>query len=290
MLYESPVARNLKQNKYVLFFPGENVKKKWKNLRDCYAKHLRAEVVTHTGQEKKTVDRYKTWPWVKQMEIFKPFLQFAQTASNVPAIDSELTSPRRDEYLEKDEDTMDDDTVAQNEWSEDQSRQQPPGTNDTPAPDVRKGFSDTHRTNPPASGTPTSNATKRKRHIEQKTSTPSSVDKVIAYLEKRPSQAEYDEVDLICLGYAKTIKKFSPRRRTLTKFKIAQILMEEELNQQMEESTYATTSVQSTSSAQSYPIINSPISATSHAHFSNDSCEQRTAATWYEEFSDTRLS
>ncbi|CAH1378441.1 unnamed protein product, partial [Tenebrio molitor] len=149
---------------------GDTLKKKWKNLRDCYAKHLRSEVVTHTGQERKILDRYKTWPWAKQMEIFKPFCNL------LVQILITNTSQR--------------------------------------------------------------NSTTRKRRLEEQTQTPTSIDKVIAYFDKKPcnnTQAGYDDVDLIFLSYAKTLKKFSPRRQTMTKFKIAQLLMEEELNQQAED-------------------------------------------------------
>jgi hypothetical protein len=39
------------------------------------------------------------------------------------------------------------------------------------------------------------------------------------------------------MGYAKTIKKSSPRRQTVVKFKIVEILMQEELAQQIEDAT-----------------------------------------------------
>jgi hypothetical protein len=55
-------------------------------------------------------------------------------------------------------------------------------------------------------------------------------------LENRPIEnSAYDDVDLLCMGYAKTIKKFSPRRQTVVKFKTAEILMQEELAQQIED-------------------------------------------------------
>lgn len=44
----------------------------------------------------------------------------------------------------------------------------------------------------------------------------------------------YDDIDLICLGYAKTIKKFNPKRQSIIKFKIARLIMEEELAQEIE--------------------------------------------------------
>ncbi|KAF5276315.1 hypothetical protein FQR65_LT16416 [Abscondita terminalis] len=189
---------------------SDNVKKKWKNLRDCYAKYLRTEVVTHTGQERKHVDRYKTWPWVNQMEIFRPFLQFAQTSSNVSAPNNDIASQSQENSERGD--AVNTDTILQNENMVSEDR---PG--------------DISRTNTPVSDTPRS--------------------------------------------YARTLKKFSPRRQAVTKFKIAQLLMVEELNQLMEVTNHETSyrHIPSTSSMQSYPMINSPISESSHTLVSNDS-------------------
>uniref|UniRef100_A0A6P7GZI3 Uncharacterized protein LOC114344940 n=1 Tax=Diabrotica virgifera virgifera TaxID=50390 RepID=A0A6P7GZI3_DIAVI len=61
---------------------GENsdeLKKKWRNLRDTYAKYIRTSK-TKTGQ---AVNSTKKWIWADQMEAFKPFLSFAKTTSNV---------------------------------------------------------------------------------------------------------------------------------------------------------------------------------------------------------------
>lgn len=77
----------------------------------------------------------------------------------------------------------------------------------------------------PRTNTSQRNSTTRKRRLEEQTQTPTSIDKVIAYFDKKPcnnTQAAYDDVDLIFLSYAKTLKNFSPRRQTMTKFKIAQ--------------------------------------------------------------------
>lgn len=63
----------------IQFISGDGIKKKWKNIRDSYAKYLRS-TKTKTGQSAK---RYKNWQWAKQMEAFKPYLSFANTVSNV---------------------------------------------------------------------------------------------------------------------------------------------------------------------------------------------------------------
>ncbi|KAF2885829.1 hypothetical protein ILUMI_20345 [Ignelater luminosus] len=61
----------------------DQLKKKWKNLRDSYGKYLRAGKTT-TGQETKILDRCKTWPWALQMQFLRPFLKFAKRDSNIP--------------------------------------------------------------------------------------------------------------------------------------------------------------------------------------------------------------
>ncbi|XP_028149882.2 uncharacterized protein LOC114343275 [Diabrotica virgifera virgifera] len=63
---------------------GEDLKKRWKNFRDCYAKYLRSEK-SRTGQQAKTTSLYKSWSWAQHMEAFRPFLQFAQSPmSQIP--------------------------------------------------------------------------------------------------------------------------------------------------------------------------------------------------------------
>ncbi|CAH0552825.1 unnamed protein product [Brassicogethes aeneus] len=49
---------------------GESLKKKWKNIRDCYGKYLRS--IENPKSIKRT---YKNWRYAKEMEFFKPFLE-----------------------------------------------------------------------------------------------------------------------------------------------------------------------------------------------------------------------
>ncbi|KAL4711271.1 hypothetical protein ACJJTC_019112 [Scirpophaga incertulas] len=66
------------------------------------------------------------------------------------------------------------------------------------------------------------------RHISSNAG--SSTTSVINYLKNRDaSKANYDDIDHICLGYAKTIKKFPAERQALVKFQMAKLLMEQEL-------------------------------------------------------------
>ncbi|KAI4454376.1 alcohol dehydrogenase transcription factor myb/sant-like [Holotrichia oblita] len=79
-----------------LIYLGESLKKKWKNFRDAYSKHIRTEK-TRTGQKAKSIDRYKTWHWAQQMSFIKPFLQFANTESNIDSVETlQLQDDTRD--------------------------------------------------------------------------------------------------------------------------------------------------------------------------------------------------
>lgn len=63
-------------------FLGEVLKSKWKNLRDTYQKHLRANKTT-TGQsvnetKNKNLSAYKKWQWASHMEYLKEHMSFAE--------------------------------------------------------------------------------------------------------------------------------------------------------------------------------------------------------------------
>ncbi|KAJ8885534.1 hypothetical protein PR048_011732 [Dryococelus australis] len=77
---------------------------------------------------------------------------------------------------------------------------------------------------------------RKRKHDEETFRRPSSVDKVLAYLQNRNVDQcwSFDDIDLL-LGYSKIVKKFSPHRQTVTKFNIAELIMNEELAQQMED-------------------------------------------------------
>lgn len=62
---------------YVYYYcPGEDIKKKWKNLRDTYTKHLRSQA-GHLAAK-----NYKNWPWAKHMDFVKPFQSSVNNAAN----------------------------------------------------------------------------------------------------------------------------------------------------------------------------------------------------------------
>jgi hypothetical protein len=65
----------------IILIIGDALKSKWKNLRDSFQKHLRANK-TETGQalgasQSKHLDVYKKWNWAKYLEFLRPHLSFA---------------------------------------------------------------------------------------------------------------------------------------------------------------------------------------------------------------------
>lgn len=183
---------------------GDELKKKWKNLRDSYAKYLKS-IKTKTGQSAKK--KYKNWQWATIMEAFKPFLTFAQTESNVTDIDIEGQIA---DSLEKTDTVVQNDTEQkdnENETVENYNDGKTPQTDSPIAAPVLKP--------------------KPKRKITDKCSE-SSVNTVIEYLMNKKQKKEMTPTDMIFLGYSQTIQTFSPRRQALTKLKIAEIMGEQE--------------------------------------------------------------
>jgi hypothetical protein len=152
--------------------------------------------------------------------IFQAFLQFASTDSNISIQDSLLNS---EVDVSESILTQEDEGTQQTEVISSHSHLQP-GQESFPTPAYHLS----------------SHIRKRKHGGETSPQPSSSVGQILNYLENRPIEnSAYDNVDLLCMGYAKTIKKFSPRRQTVVKFKIAEILMQEELAQQIEDATRA---------------------------------------------------
>ena len=65
--------------------------------------------------------------------------------------------------------------------------------------------------------------------MKRSTSQPtSSVKDVINYLQTK-NKKQQDDVDILFMAHVQTIKKFSPRRQAQIKFKIAKLIMQEEI-------------------------------------------------------------
>lgn len=75
----------------VFHFAGDEMKKKWKNIKDSYQKYLRT-VNNRTG---KTIKRsYRNWQWAKEMEFLR-----SQTESNINDIDNSSNTENQKETL-----------------------------------------------------------------------------------------------------------------------------------------------------------------------------------------------
>ncbi|XP_060653290.1 uncharacterized protein LOC132789347 [Drosophila nasuta] len=214
---------------------GDEIKKKWKNLRDSFSKYVRSTKCT-TGQSAV----HKTWIWAKQMESFRPFISSTKTSSNVSCIEPSEPFSFTEAFQCKEESPeshMDDE--INDELN--QSIVSIPAV-DTERPDLKplkrstpqstssvKDVIEYEESNDelkqsiasiPAVDTERTPLKRLKRSTTQPTS---FVKDVIEYLQTP------DDLDILFMAYAQTIKKFSPRRQAHIKFKIAKLIMEEEI-------------------------------------------------------------
>lgn len=241
-----------------LFFAGDDLKKRWKNLRDCFSKYLRSEK-TRTGQAAKGVSRYKTWPWAHYMEMFRPFLQFAQTYTNVP--DAIAETP---ELTNEETETTETSDSRQSEAKNDEERSSTTGSDRKQA--------------------------KKRKLIEDPPSNSSSVEKVIQFLNKKHNEVNNHPIDLAFQAYAASVKKLSPHRQTLIKYKVAKILMEEELQQlaetQEENRPMTSSSFNSISPPHGSNMTSNSIHNTHQYRNIDEAADNSSSsAAWYEDFS-----
>ncbi|KAH1000576.1 hypothetical protein HUJ04_012885, partial [Dendroctonus ponderosae] len=172
---------------------------------------------TKTGQAAK---QSKKWQWSKHMENFRPFLTFAKTSSNVP------------EYLSQTESNK---VVNVNDNTQETNISQETKTGDFCETLESNAVTRTDRSDDNATPSRTS-----KKQKSTKSSTPkatSSVEAVISYFENKKATETKDDLDLLFLSYARTIKKFSGKRQVETKLQIAQIIAYQEIMHYEEESS-----------------------------------------------------
>ncbi|VVC40408.1 MADF domain [Cinara cedri] len=205
---------------------GDLLKSKWKNLRDTYQKHLRANKLTK-GQsvnetKNKNLATYKKWQWASHMEYLKEHLSFAETISNVhePAQDEDNET---NDLLNSTESTFEKNEVVISESPKKQ----------------RKKFKGPSQKN------------------TEKDPQCSNVDKVLEHSQKKRKTSHnnvMEGIELLMMGHAKTIKKFSARRQAIAKTKIAKLIGELELEQLDEDSSQQHLPTTSSSSRSSqYP-------------------------------------
>ncbi|XP_054257577.1 uncharacterized protein LOC128982656 [Macrosteles quadrilineatus] len=187
---------------------SEQLKKKWRNLRDSYMKHLKSIKPT-TGQAKRN---YVAWPWSSQMERFKPFLGMAKTVSNISATETQGTDVNNEVVFEPD--------VGNNNHDHISADGQSP---------VREPIEINRPDNVDLASEP-----RIKKRKTQSPGNSNNVDKVVQYLEGK-NKIQLDATDHLMLGYSKTIKTFSRARQAQIKLQIAQIINLGELEQLREE-------------------------------------------------------
>lgn len=158
----------------------EVVKKKWKNIRDCYLKYLKS-LESYPSRR-----NYSNWQWAGQMEIFKPYFLARPKLQYGLSSEIEIKTENFDDII----------------YQEDES-------ND---PDDPKSYHELFR--------------KRKYDDISETLT---IEPQLTIQEEPKFFNQMDAMDLIFLGYSKTVKLFSQRRQAMVKMKIAKILLDEEL-------------------------------------------------------------
>lgn len=175
-----------------LFLSAEELKKKWKNLKDTFAKHLKSN--RHIGDEK-NAKSYKNWKWAKLMEQFKPYFSFTKNDTKIEYLEdnSQLVLIDSDSNSSLEIETKSE-TIQLPEFVEASSSQIPVET-------IIHSF-------------------KQDRSL-------SPIDDV-NFLHKR-HKSDLSPTEMIFLGYARTIETFSPKLQAITKLKIAQVIMEQEM-------------------------------------------------------------
>ncbi|XP_045474907.1 uncharacterized protein LOC123680831 [Harmonia axyridis] len=175
---------------------GEELKKRWKSLRDCYTKYLRAHNLS--GFTAKGSRGYKTWPWAKEMEWFQPFM----VCASEPNTNSEETKTPED--VNREEQSLN------GELNEDINMEF-----------VKSEFRNDDR-----------NETYTRKRRKVVTSPSTSMDQIVTSPTQQYDTAQtYNDIDLIFQGYAASVKKLPPKSQTMVKFKVAEIIMKAELSE-----------------------------------------------------------
>lgn len=146
------------------------------------------------------------------MEIFQPFLTFTKTSSNVPEYLSETESTEALNVIDNTQET---------------NIKQETETNDF--------FENLENTD--MNTTPPRTTKKQKNTISSTPKATSSAKEKIRYFKKKKPTETKNDLDLLFLSYARTIKKFSGKRQAETKLQIAQIIAQEEIMHYEEQSS-----------------------------------------------------
>lgn len=168
-------------------------------MKDTYAKHLKAN---RLNLEDKNGKNYKHWKWAKLMDFFKPYLYCARYEAN--SNDSGGGGTEIDTLILSDSADSND---SNSNFESKIDVYHPPEFVETPtiAPEIDES-----------------------EFRAEKRTLAATVDAVSNFAKKRP-RFDLSATEMIFLGYAQTIEKFSPKVQAVTKLKIAQIVMEQEL-------------------------------------------------------------
>ncbi|XP_017777917.1 PREDICTED: uncharacterized protein LOC108563683 [Nicrophorus vespilloides] len=186
---------------------GDTLKKKWRNIKDTHAKYLKANNWNGEGSPKK---KYKNWQWGPLMEFFKPFLasrtyDLSDTAcsQSTHQSDSEPDSDENESVLVP-ETCQNDECQRGRECCIEQKQSAMPSTASLILrnPRNRRQFTRT---------------TKR---------TMLPVDVVVEFLNKKE---KLSPIQMVFMGYAGTVDKFSMERQITTKMKVSEVIMQQEM-------------------------------------------------------------
>ncbi|XP_055849564.1 uncharacterized protein LOC129914374 [Episyrphus balteatus] len=217
----------------------DDVKKRWKNLRDTYLRYIK-------GKKTKSGRR---WQWASEMEAFDPPLTFESRKwssfdqkCDYNQLDTDTTTTEKSNL-----DPINPDFVEEEE--EEETSYDESNFMEFPQP-IETKIIPQH-----SSSTPMSQSKKRK--IKQETELDSTMESLVKYL-KHQEQPELDETDLLFLAYARNIKTFSKKRQAVAKMKVCQVIMEQEIENIDDQSTDVNQDV-------SYRISNCPNETATHS-------------------------
>lgn len=159
-------------------------------------KHLRAIDPNTQSSSRKN---YKRWPWAKLMEPLKPYFMY----TNYDICTNELDDHFDNNFHIELNTTVDSDTQYEDNKI-----------------DIIENSLDTKSHLISYLDKKTLESTKRMAADE---------DPEVECNVKKKQKREFSSIELIFLGYAHTIETFLPKRQALTKYKIAELIMEQEL-------------------------------------------------------------
>ncbi|KAL4719522.1 hypothetical protein ACJJTC_001048 [Scirpophaga incertulas] len=163
-------------------FNGDAAKKKWKNLRDTFAKYLKS---TKTTTEQAAKKNYGQWQWAEQMKFLKPHLTFAKTIDNI-------NDPSENESIDQTDD-------AQN-IAVDNNESQPVTQTSASQAEIIAARNASISNTPPGSNTLTQKNNNKVTPVNQ----------VLEYFSRKSqkrSQSKIDDLEHIFIGYAKSVKR-----------------------------------------------------------------------------------